>query len=290
MAFDSRKIDVHLHSNYYSYTGEMNRVFPILSKLKPANSPDDLLQRTVSAMDKHNIVKGLVSGSPESVNRWKKAYSDRFITSIGIGVPVDLDLPIDERHKLDLPIEPSIDFLRKEHEKGKLTWLGEIGTQLQGISPNDPKLDPYFALAVELDIPVLIHTCGGGPPLPDFRLKAGNPLLLEDVLKKYPTLRIWLENAGYPFINEMKALMGHFPNVYGDLSTVCWIFARRAFHDHLQALIRADFGKRLMFGTDSMIWPEAIGIAIESIETATFLSEEQKIDLYYNNAVEFLRL
>jgi predicted TIM-barrel fold metal-dependent hydrolase len=211
MAFDSRKIDVHLHSNYSSYAGEMNRVFPILSKLKPANSPDDLLQRTVSAMDKHNIVKGLVSGSPESVDRWKKSYSDRFITSIGIGGD---------------PIEPSIDFLRKEHEKGNLSWLGEISTQYQGISPNDPKLDPYFALAVEIDIPVLIHTCGGGGPNPDFRLKAGNPLLLEDVLKKYPTLRIWLENAGYPFINEMKALMGHFPNVYGDLSTVCWIFAQ----------------------------------------------------------------
>jgi predicted TIM-barrel fold metal-dependent hydrolase len=239
MAFDSCRIDVHLHSNYSSYAGEMNRVFPILSKLKPANSPDDLLLKTLSAMDKHNIVKGLVSGRPESVDRWKNSYPERFITSIGIGGD---------------PIEPSIDFLREEHEKGKLTWLGEISTQYQGINPNDPKLDPYFALAVELDIPVLIHTCGGGGPNPDFRLKAGNPLLL------------------------------------GDLSTVCWIFARGAFHDHLQALMRADFGKRLMFGTDSMLWPEAIGIAIESIETATFLSEEQKIDLYYNNAVEFLRI
>jgi predicted TIM-barrel fold metal-dependent hydrolase len=275
MTFNPRKIDVHLHSEYESYTGEWNNIFPILSKLKPANSPDDLLQKTISAMDKHNIVKGLVCGSPESVDQWKNSYPDHFITSI---------------HILGDPIEPGIDFLRERHEKGKLTWLGEIGTQYEGINPNDPKLDPYFALAVELDIPVLIHTCGGGAPQPNFRLKAGNPLLLEDVLKKYPTLRIWLENAGFPFISEIKALMGHFPNVYGDLSTVSWIFARGAFHDHLQALIRADFGKRLMFGTDSMLWPEAIGIAVESIETANFLSEEQKFDIYYNNAAEFLRL
>jgi hypothetical protein len=33
-----------------------------------------------------------------------------------------------------------------------------------------------------------------------------------------------------------------------------------------------------------MIWPESIGIAIESIETATFLSEGQKIDSYYYNS------
>jgi predicted TIM-barrel fold metal-dependent hydrolase len=277
MSFDSRKIDVHLHSFYFNYTGEWNNVFPILYKLKPANSPDDLLQQTILAMNTHNIVKGLVCGSPESVDRWKNSYPDRFITSI----PIDF---------WDNKMVPSIDFLRERHEKGKLSWLGEIRTQLEGISPNDPKLDPYFALAVELDIPVLIHTCGGGGPNPNFSLKAGNPLLLEDVLKKYPTLRIWLENAGYPFISEMIALMGHFPNVYGDLSTVSWIFARGAFHDHLQALIRADFGKRLMFGTDSMLWPESIGIAVESIETATFLSEEQKLDIYYNNAVEFLRL
>jgi len=39
-----------------------------------------------------------------------------------------------------------------------------------------------------------------------------------------------------------------------------------------------------------MIWPEAIGMAIDGIESARFLTPKQKRDLFYNNAVRFLRL
>ena len=45
-----------------------------------------------------------------------------------------------------------------------------------------------------------------------------------------------------------------------------------------------------MFGSDQMVWPEAIGLAIEGIESADFLTAEQKRDIFYNNAVRFLRL
>jgi hypothetical protein len=39
-----------------------------------------------------------------------------------------------------------------------------------------------------------------------------------------------------------------------------------------------------------MVWPEAIGMAVEGIESAAFLTEEEKRDVFYNNAVRFLRL
>ena len=45
-----------------------------------------------------------------------------------------------------------------------------------------------------------------------------------------------------------------------------------------------------MFGSDQMIWPEGIGMAIEGIESATFLTAEQKRDIFFGNAVRFLRL
>jgi predicted TIM-barrel fold metal-dependent hydrolase len=45
-----------------------------------------------------------------------------------------------------------------------------------------------------------------------------------------------------------------------------------------------------MFGSDQMMWPETIGIAIETIETAEFLTNEEKRDIFYNNAARFLRL
>ena len=54
--------------------------------------------------------------------------------------------------------------------------------------------------------------------------------------------------------------------------------------------IDAGLGERLMFGSDRMAWPETIGMAIEAIESAEFLTAEQKRDVFYNNAVRFLKL
>ena len=39
-----------------------------------------------------------------------------------------------------------------------------------------------------------------------------------------------------------------------------------------------------------MIWPRTIEVAIETIEASDFLTEEQKRDIFYNNAARFLRL
>ena len=39
-----------------------------------------------------------------------------------------------------------------------------------------------------------------------------------------------------------------------------------------------------------MQWPETIGIAIEVIDAVKFLTEEQRRDIFYNNAARFLRL
>jgi hypothetical protein len=150
-------------------------------------------------------------------------------------------------------------------------------------------------LAEELDIPVGIHT-GLGPPstpnqcCPEFRNTLGNPALLEDVLIRHPKLRVYLMHAGYPYLQETKAIMHMYPQVYADLGAIVWLRPREEFHEYLQALVRAGFGKRLMFGSDQMVWPEGIGMAIEGIESASFLTEEQKRDIFYNNAVRFLRL
>ena len=84
--------------------------------------------------------------------------------------------------------------------------------------------------------------------------------------------------------------MYRYPQVYVDLSTITWIIPRPAFHSYLKGLIDAGLGKRLMYGSDQMWWPETIGMAIEAIESAEFLTAEQKRDIFYNNAVRFLRL
>ena len=237
--------------------------------------PDRNVQSLIAAMDESHVVKAFLSGSLEDVHSWSAAAPGRFIPSLMFPV-------------FGMEGFPNLDSLRAEYLAGRLQGMGEITSQYLGIPPNAPSLEPYFALAEELDVPVLIHMAGGGAPYPTFRLSAGHPLLLEEVLVRHPRLRIYLENAGYPFLHEMIALMYQYPQVYADLSTITRIVPREAFHDYLRALTRAGFGERLMFGTDG--GPSQLPQAVEAIESASFLTDEQKADIFYNNAARFLRL
>ena len=125
---------------------------------------------------------------------------------------------------------------------------------------------------------------------PKFRTSLGNPALLEEVLIRHPKLRVYLMHAGFPYLQETIAILHMYPQVYADLGAIDWLRPREAFHEYLRALVRNGLGKQLMFGSDQMVWPEGIGMAIEGIESASFLTEEQKRDIFYNNAVRFLRL
>ena len=128
---------------------------------------------------------------------------------------------------------------------------------------------------------------------PNFRVALGNPLLLEDLLVRHPRLRVYVMHAGAPWTRETVALLQMYPQVYMDVAVVDWIGGPQAvprFHALLREMIAEGLGKRIMFGTDQMRWPEAIGMAIEAIESADFLSAEQKRDTLYDNAARFLGL
>ena len=86
--------------------------------------------------------------------------------------------------------------------------------------------------------------------------------------------------------------MGMYQQVYMDVGTI-WLlgsFNRAAIDDWFREMLSHDLGKRIMFGTDQMQWPDAIGMAIEVIDSVKFLTEEQRRDIFYNNAARFLRL
>jgi uncharacterized protein len=230
-------------------------------------------------MDRYNVVLGFLSDELPKVDQWVGAAPGRFIPSPMVGYPSNVDLGV-----VDL------DVIRSRLKAGTLRGIGEISTQYTGIAANDPRLDPLFALAEEFDVPVLIHSAGTAGPSSKFRIALGHPELLEEVLLKHPRLRLYIENAGFPFLEEITALLYRYPNVYVDVSTITWLIPRSMFHKYLQGLIDAGLAKRVMFGSDAMEWPETIGLAIDAIDSASFLTAEQKRDIFYNNAARFLRL
>jgi len=103
-------------------------------------------------------------------------------------------------------------------------------------------------------------------------------------------MRIYVMHAGWPLADEMIALMYAHPQVYVDIAVIDWTRPTENFHDYLRRLIEAGFGKRIMFGSDQMVWPEAISIAINNVLSAKFLTEDQKRDILSRNAEQFLKL
>ena len=95
---------------------------------------------------------------------------------------------------------------------------------------------------------------------------------------------------GSPLVDEMLAMLYSHPELDVDVAGNDWTLPRKEFHSHLRRLVEGGFGKRILFGSDAMIWPETIRVAIDSIEGAEFLSSDQKRDIFYNNAARFLRL
>jgi hypothetical protein len=158
---------------------------------------------------------------------------------------------------------------------------------------------PTLAKKEEIDIPVGFHIFPGGPNygihlmpkmLSGMRAKNANPLQLEDALIRFPNLRLYIMHGGWPYIDDVKALMYMHPNVYVDIAVLNWLLPQDEFENYIKALITAGFGNRILFGTDQMVWPETIDDAIESVNAAEFLTLEQKEDIFYDNAAEFLRL
>ena len=55
-------------------------------------------------------------------------------------------------------------------------------------------------------------------------------------------------------------------------------------------VLQAGFEKRIMYGTDLLVWPKLLETSIGVIENANYLSFDQKRDIFFNNAVRFFRL
>jgi predicted TIM-barrel fold metal-dependent hydrolase len=155
--------------------------------------------------------------------------------------------------------------------------------------------DSYFAVAEELDLPVAVHLGPGAPgaaylSFPKYEMRLGNPLLYEAALVKHPKMRLYVMHAGWPMLDQMIGLLYAHPQVYVDIALIDWYIPRKEFHAYLRRLVDAGFEKRIMFGSDQTMWPETIGIAIDAVEAADFLSPSQKRDIFYNNAARFFRL
>lgn len=301
---DEPIIDMHMHADTVSdYPPDMFYCIPLMDNepvLNPARdyleqyieawqnpvcddpliaaaSDDELLRQTIERLEANNAI-ALLQGPPERVRRWMKAAPGRFIPSLQLNVERDGDATVEE--------------MRELFNDGGFVMLGEVSNQYSGVYPDDPRMSEIWALVEELDIPVGYHM-GLGPPgarsmFPRYRAAAANPMLLEDILHRHPKLRISIQHMASGFHDELKMMLWTYPQLYVEVSgPITW---SDDFHTYMKDLVDAGLASRILFGVDALIWPDMLDRSIEIIEQADYLTEEQKRDILFNNAVRFLKI
>jgi len=268
-------IDVHVHT-----------WFPAMAAAykDPRYTNEFVLSKYLSLMDARHIERAVVSGADlMQVEEWQARAPGRFVPALMI------DGPLDAKRR---------DDIRAWVRAGRLAVIGEVGLQYAGLAPDDPVIDEYCQLAVELDVPIAIHVGPVTPAKPLLGLETalvrnGDPLRLEGLLNRYPTLRLQVMHAGWPFTDQMIAIMTAYPNVYVDIANNAYVFGTADFHYHLKRLVDAGLSKRIMWGSDTsgpFEIDRAVNESLDNITNAPFLTDTQKRDILRDNAARFFRL
>jgi len=131
----------------------------------------------------------------------------------------------------------------------------KLHPRAQGFSLGDERLDAVFALAVERDVPILIHGGRGLPPIGDH---------LAALVDRYADVRLIIAHAG---IADLGGLAGHFANVPGVFfDTSVWSVV------DLVDLMRQVAPQQLLFATDYPYGrlPNALLLALRAARLANF--------------------
>ena len=198
-------IDMHMHA--YNAPNPLfgEAANPVTGEKRfGSENPASHQKETFEIMEKHNIVVGVIS-SPDGDNKVLREWSRNSPGKILIGQSVV--------H----PDKLNADSVRLHFMRDQVDIIGEVMPTYAGILPSDQRLVKIFDLAEELKVPLGFHLFPGGPAggayfaYPLTRASQAKPLQLEELLITHPKVKVYIMHAGWPFLEDMKALMYAHP-------------------------------------------------------------------------------
>ena len=126
-----------------------------------------------------------------------------------------------------------------------------VNGQVTGVPASDAAWDAFYEASLDADLPVMI-LCGltgigqGHPGGRGIKLDDGHPRHIDDVAARYPNLNILAARPGYPWQDEMIAILLHKSNVSYELHG----WGPKQFTPALKKEIRGRMQDRVMFGCD----------------------------------------
>jgi uncharacterized protein len=122
----------------------------------------------------------------------------------------------------------------------------KLGPIYAGFDPTDPKLDHLYATCEKQNLPVLIHV---GTSFVRFGpLEYSRPILIDQVARRFPRLRIIMAHLGHPWEGETIGVIRKHPNVYADISALHY----RPWQFYHSMMLAQEYGAthKLLFGSD----------------------------------------
>ncbi len=128
-----------------------------------------------------------------------------------------------------------------------------LGLRGLKIAPIYQHFDPWSSEALTLleaanalRIPVLWHQ--GTTFVRDAPLIHARPVLLDEIARRFPDLRMWVAHLGHPWCDELVAVVRKHPHLYTDMSAV----HPRPLQFYLAMMSAVEYGiaDKILFGTD----------------------------------------
>ena len=267
-------IDMHMHS----YTEKDFWVGKARNGFESSKTTKEHLEQTIQKMNQHKIEYAVICGSMESIDKYTKE-DKRFIPGY------------QDYEDTLIPVKQFEEYV----QSGKVKVFGEVMAVYKGRTLADSLYQPYLAICEKYGIPVGYHSGGSFPNAqqlgwPKYRIALGDPFLIEDVLVKYPKLKLYLMHAGENFYENTLRMMDGYPNLYADLGVELWLHPLTKDYGtkFLKSAKEYGFLDRVMFGSDQMVWPEAITSSIDFLNSMDFLTKVEKEMILYKNAKKFL--
>lgn len=176
--------------------------------------------------------------------------------------------------------ERSIEIIEKY--RPMINFIGvKVWSVGSGLYLDDRKYYPLWEYAVANDFAVSAHTWS--PYTENPKQIYGNPLLLENVLKDFPKLKVILVHSGgkIDFYDEVIELVRKHETLYMDFSGDCF------YPPVFKKVINRTGKGRALFGTDMPMMDIRYHIANV---IAADIPDSDKEDIFYNNAARIFNI
>jgi predicted TIM-barrel fold metal-dependent hydrolase len=208
----------------------------------------------------------------ESARMDKKLLNVRFEDYMAAAAPCDRSIVFGLRGLatgIAVPNDHVADFVAKAPKKligfmsldpNEAGWMGEfercrgdlkmkgvkLGPIYAAFNPTDRALDPLYAACVRHNLPVLVHV--GTSFVRHGPLEWSRPILMDEVARRFPDLKLILAHMGHPWEGETISVIRKHANVYADISALHY----RPWQFYNSMVLAQEYRAqhKILFGTD----------------------------------------